>query len=109
MTKTFEASGSNTFNASGITSIELTPYRYGVIWIVKRMIVTTTSTSQTEVRTYKNSESPSSLVDNSAVGNSDSSETNITLRGSDRLLFVWSNGTVGSRATVNIFGEQEGQ
>lgn len=97
-------SASAVFDASGKAQVQMGPSVYGSRWNVDRMVVTSTSTTQTTCAVYRNSVSDQNKVDNTRTGNSDTSETNIDLYPPDVLIFVWSGGDVGTVATAVLAG-----
>lgn len=93
------------FNASGVAQAELGPGIYGVVWTITRLVTYTTSTSDTTLLLYRNSESKGNLVNSTQAGNLDTdTDPKLMLRGHEKLIAVWSNGTVGAKATLSIEG-----
>jgi len=99
-----------TFDASGRATAFLGPERASQLWRIKRVTVSTTSSTKTQCKLYRTAESPSRQLDNTPRGNSDTSEDNsYEFRTPEKLLAVWTGGTVGAVATLNIIGTIEAE
>lgn len=97
---------SGTFPASGIVSVTVGPTRAHENWRVKQLATSSTSGAATQLKVYRNVESASSLLDQTARGNGDVSECNYDVPSGQRLIFVWNGGTVGTTATCAIEGDR---
>jgi len=86
---------------------EIANARAGITWRVRRIVVSSDSDilNPPEMYMYRNYESPTTLLDSTRSGNADTSETDITLRSNEKLLFRWFKGTVGATATVSLSGD----
>lgn len=102
-------SASATFDDSGRAVVSLGPTVYGVAWEITRVVVSTTSSAQTQLRVYRGTEQASRLVDSTYTGNDNTSETDVKLSNLESLLFVWTGGDVGAIATAVIDGTQTGR
>lgn len=99
------ATGEAIFNAGGRASVQLGPTAYGVEWFVSLMASTTTSTTETNLNVYRQTETPSALIANSRKANGDFNDDEIRLRNLEKLVFVWTGGTPNALATINLEGE----
>lgn len=104
------ASANATFISDGVGGSvarvpHLGPRRYGTTWHVTHMVSTTNSVVPSQVRVYRNIESPTTIVDGSDSANQDTSETDITLGSGEFLTFVWTKGDIGAIATITVSGE----
>lgn len=97
-------SASAVFSAAGTATVILGPTVYGHTWNVKRMITSTTSTTRSELRVYLNGVTPSNLQAGSYNGNLDFNETDVWLQNLDKFSFVWTLGTPGATATIQLVG-----
>lgn len=102
-------SASAVFDANGRASVSIGPTVFGIRWKINRLIVSTTSTAETQLRVYRGSEQASRMVDSTYTANQNTSETDVSLATLESLLFVWSGGDVGAIATAVIEGTQEGR
>lgn len=75
-------------------------------WTVTRWTVSSTSTTETEARVYRNQESPSNFVEGTYSGRQDASDTNQAIGSGEHLVCVWSGATPGSRCVFTINGER---
>jgi hypothetical protein len=100
-----QKSGSATFSASGVATVEL---RNGGLtrWHVKNASISTTSTAKTQLTVYRGNPSANNQLDNSKTANLDSSDSVYTLAPSEYATFRWVNGTPGAIATVRIEGDE---
>lgn len=76
------------------------------VWKVTRWTVSSTSTTETQARVYRNQESPSNFVEGTYSGKQDSSDTTQHVGSGEHLLCVWSSATPGSRCVFAINGER---
>lgn len=95
------------FGSDRKATVSLGPTRSYENWHIARTSVSTTSTTQTQLFVYRQIENPKNLVEGSATGNQDTSDSAIELRGNERIVLVWTGGDVGQRATVTLEGERE--
>jgi hypothetical protein len=95
------------FGIDGKARIVLGPMVFGEKWRVRRMVVSTTSAQDTDVRVYLNAEIDTRMIDGSYTGNRDYNETDITLQTLDMLIAVWVTGTPGAFASFLIQGTTE--
>lgn len=102
-------SATGTFDANGRATVSIGPTVYGARWNVTRLVVSTTSTAETQLRVYRGSEQASRLVDSTYTANQNTSETDVTLGTLETLLFVWTGGDPGAIATAVIEGDQVGR
>jgi hypothetical protein len=93
-----------TFGLNGVARLEIGPVVFGETWRIRRMTVSTDSTSNTDVRVYLNAEIDSRMVAGSYSGDRDFNETDITLQTLDKLIVVWVDGTPGSHASFLLQG-----
>lgn len=75
-------------------------------WTVSRWTVSSTSTTETEARVYRNHESPSNFIEGTYSGRQDASDTKQTIGSGEHLVCVWSGATPGSRCVFSINGER---
>ncbi len=99
-----DLSASSTFDATGRAELRMGPRVYGHSWTVSRLVISTGSTLTTQCRIYLNAIADSRLLAGSYSGNRDYNETTLPLFNLDTLIAVWSGGTPGSYATLNIQG-----
>jgi len=96
-----------TFDASGIARATIGPQIYGTKWLVDRINVTSTSVLSSQCRVYLNAEVDTALFTGTYSGNQDSDDSDFTMDTLDKLIFVWSGGTVGAVATAIVTGKIE--
>lgn len=106
-TRPLDTSSSATFDASGIARLRIGPQVFGESWRIRRMVVSTTSVNDTDVRVYLNAEMDSRLIAGSFSGDRDFNETDVTLQTLDQLIVVWVSGTPGAVATFVLQGTRE--
>jgi len=95
-------------NSAGRAVCTAGPERYGEQWRVTRMVTNITPITagvNTRLDVYRNSETPSQMVDGTYTAEQNVSETDIGLRSGEKLVFVWSGGTPNSIATIILTGE----
>lgn len=98
-------SGDTIFDATGKATILLTAVKNGAIREIERIVLTTTSALATTCGIYEGAvEADDALRDYSTDANKDISVNNPPLRlpGNKPILVVFSGGTVGAKATVNL-------
>lgn len=99
-------SGNAVFVTGGRAVVILGPQRSNEKWKVTYTSIQTTSASTTGMKTYRNFENPSNFIEASIFnGNNDSSDTVLELAPNEKLVFVWTGGTVGANALVSLRGE----
>lgn len=101
-----QATAQAQFDANGRAVVVLGPTIYGVVWDIRKMVITTTSEALTECRVYRGSESFLNMVDGSRAANQDVSDTQFSLASPDKLMFVWEKGSPGTSAIARVEGEQ---
>lgn len=95
-----------TVDANGRAVCTLQPLQAFRRWHVRRMTVTSTSSTLVPtVRVYRGEEIASKLVDGTYTGTLDHSDTNLILRSGEPLIFVFSAADVGSKCTATVEGE----
>jgi hypothetical protein len=92
------------FDSAGMATVTVGPTVYGESWRVRRMTVTSDSTSDSDARVYLNAVLDSRLVAGSWSGNRDFNETDLTLQTLDKLIVVWEGGTQGAHASFLLQG-----
>jgi hypothetical protein len=87
------------------------PTVFGSRWEITSISVSTTSTalSSSVFKLYRNNEGPSGFLEGTYSGDSDTSDTNLILGTLDKLIFVWTGGTLGSYATGSLRGNSVGR
>jgi hypothetical protein len=98
------ASASVTIDATGKGTVSLGPSRYGEKWEVSLLSVQNTGALNPEISVYRDMASPTSFVESTRNGNSDSSDTKYSLRAGERLVVQTVGGSVGSTTTVTVSG-----
>jgi hypothetical protein len=97
------ASGTATI-AGGTATIVISPSIQGEQWDITKLVVSSTSVAQTEVRIYRGTASDVNLIDGSYSGNQDVSDTELTLLAGEVLTFQWTGGTNGATCTARLEG-----
>lgn len=100
-------SQTTTLNGAGTGRVEVGPSVYGVTWHVALMVTSSDSALSPVLKVYRNAVTSPAIVDQTLLGGSDVSPTDLTLTSGQRLVAVWTGGTPGAVATFNIEGEQE--
>lgn len=101
-------SNSDTFDANGVATARKGPNAYGDVWTITRVVISTTSVLQTTAKMYLNSILADNLIDVSAMGNADISDTSdINLGTTEKLIVRWTGGTPGTIATMVLYGIAE--
>lgn len=92
-------------DATGGGRAEAGPGRYGLRWMISRLV--TSATNPCQLRVYQGYVSDATKIDSSKTGNADTSELNpaLLLAAPDKLIFVYSAGTVGDKATCTMWGD----
>lgn len=108
MSVPLDRSGMGTFDSSGRAVVRLAPERAGECWIVRRVSVSTTSSSRTTATTYKSFEQPSRKLDRTVKGNDATSEDDsYKIDSGESFLCIWEGGTTGAVATLYLIGTVE--
>lgn len=96
-----------TFDANGEARVTVGPQRAFERWRITNTAITTTSTNVTAFKLYRGVTAiPSNLIDLSNFnGNDDVSDSVIELPAGEKLLGVWTGGTVGALATITVSGQ----
>lgn len=90
----------------GKAMASLGPERYGDVWTVRLMTTQNdASTTDIQLRVYRNNESPGAMVDSTYSGRQATSPTELELRAGEKLIFVWSKGDIGTLCTVRVEGD----
>lgn len=103
-------SASATFDVSGRAIVSMGPSIYGSVWKIQRASISTTSSVETDCSLYRQMESPTTLIDGTANGNSEAYSPDIgtlDLTSGQTVLFVWTGGVPGAVATVVLDGQKE--
>lgn len=85
------------------------PAKYGDIWKVSLMTSQSTSTTDVELRVYRNVESPGSMLDSTYSGRSATSPCEIWLKAGEQLVAVWTKGDIGATHSLRIEGTNYSQ
>jgi hypothetical protein len=96
-----------TANSSGVAEASIGPARYGDSWEISLINTTTNSTSESKLKVYRNAVADSAQVLSTYSGNNDTAGggRDISLRSGEKLVFVWSNATVGAECTARLEGD----
>lgn len=95
-----------TADADGRVSVSTGPAKYGESWTVKMVTTNTNSTSESQLWVYRGVESSTAMVLSTYSGNQDvAGGSEITVPAQDKLVFVWSNASVGAICTARIEGD----
>lgn len=92
------------FDNDGRASVVMEPPRSYETWSITQTHIHTSSPTQTQLTIYRDSEEPGNVIEGTALGNSDESDTALELRAGQKLIYVWKEGTPGEIATVTIRG-----
>jgi hypothetical protein len=103
----FLATSNATFDSTGKAVAVVGPIRARENWDVKQLVTRTTSSSQTRLTVYRYNESGPKL-DTTSRANNDVSPCDYHVPSGQKLAFVWTGGTVGTIATIDIDGERYG-
>jgi hypothetical protein len=85
------------------------PSRFGDMWKVVLMTSYSDSTTDVELRVYRNVESPGSMVDSTYAGRSATSSCEIWLKQGESLVAVWRKGDIGAHHSLRIEGTNYSQ
>lgn len=94
-------------DASGRAVVTKGPERYGESWSVTLINTSTNSVLESKLRVYRNVESPTAQVLGTYSGNNDTASGGEAIRvnAGDKLVFVWSNCTVGASCSARLEGD----
>lgn len=96
------------FNAAGKAVATFGPVRPGETWDIDLINIETTSAIQTQFKLYRQREAAAALLDQSIFnGNSDVSDSTISVQNQAQLVGVWTGGTVGAVATITVSGKRK--
>lgn len=103
--------GTAVADGSGIAraTASIGPFRYGDIWKVVLLTTQSTSTTDVELRVYRNVESPGSMIDSTYSGRSATSPCEVWLKSGETLVAVWTKGDIGAVHTLRIEGTNYSQ
>ncbi len=90
-------------------TVDIGPQRYGDIWKVGLITTQSTSTTDVELRLYRNLESPGSMIDSTYSGRSATSPCEVWLRSGEKIVAVWEKGDVGAIHTLRVEGTNYSQ
>lgn len=92
--------------AGGRMQAVFDPVPSSQLWLVERIVVSSTSTAKTEARFYAGREEPVSLLDGTRSGNLDIADNSSPMQvtSSIALLVVWTGADDGSVGSVRIQG-----
>jgi hypothetical protein len=85
-------------------SAMLGPEKYGDIWHVTLMTSTSNSTTDVQLRVYRNLESAGAMIDSTYAGRQATSVCDYILRGGEKVVVVWSQGDIGATDTIRLEG-----
>lgn len=90
--------------ASGIITLTFDPVGPGVLWLVQRITVLCTSTTQTAAVVYAGAVDPSNMVDGTSSGNLDTADESspVLVDSSISLTIQWTGASPGAIATARI-------
>lgn len=87
----------------------LGPSRYGDIWKIVLMTTQSTSTTDVELRIYRNVESPGAMLDSTYAGRSATSPCEIWLKAGESIVAVWTKGDIGATHSLRVEGTNYSQ
>lgn len=85
------------------------PARYGDIWKVVLVTTQSTSTTDVELRLYRNVESPGSMIDSTYSGRSATSPCEVWLKSGEKIVAVWTKGDIGATHSLRVEGTNYSQ
>lgn len=92
-----------------VASARIGPSRFGDMWNVKLMTTYSNSTTDVELRVYRNVESAGSMVDSTYAGRSATSTCDLWLKSGETLVAVWRKGDIGATHSLRIEGTNYSQ
>ena len=91
---------------TGRCTAQLGPEKYGDTWQIKLMTtMNPATTTDVQLRVYRNSETMGNMVDSTYSGRQDTSPCDITLRNGEKLIFVWTKGDIGTQCVARVEGD----
>lgn len=103
-------SATGTADASGNTTVRLSPSVAGSSWVIQRMITAIPAMAPQNFvlhKVYKNSTTEANRLDATSSGAQDTSETNIPVATTDVIIGVWAGVTPGAQCTLTVTGTKE--
>lgn len=100
-----QASGTSApADATGRAEVDFAQVPDGELWMLERVVVSTTSAAASTVKLYNSTEAPRALREFTPNGNADVADmaSPMHLRSGEQLLAIWSGMTAGAIATCNI-------
>lgn len=95
-----------TADGSGVATVTIGPKKYGDRWIVKTLSASSNSALESKLRVYRGAVMPSAQVATTYSGNNDNAGGSaIEIGSTDKLVFQWTNATVGATCTCRIEGD----
>jgi hypothetical protein len=85
-------------------SAMLGPEKYGDIWHVILMTTTSNSSTDCQLRVYRNLESNGAMIDSTYAGRQATSQCDYILRGGEKIVAVWTKGDIGATSTIRLEG-----
>lgn len=85
------------------------PDRYGDIWKIVLMTTQSTSTTDVELRVYRNVESRGSMIDSTYAGRSATSPCEVWLKAGEKIVAVWTKGDIGATHSLRVEGTNYSQ
>ncbi len=80
------------------------PEKYGDMWRVNLMTSTSDSTTDVQLRVYRNIESPGAMIDSTYAGKQATSPCDYWLRTGEKVVAVWSKGDIGAHMSIRLEG-----
>lgn len=99
------------FDAGGAAQVELGPVPPGQVWLITRMTVSTSGPTNPmpSCNVYDGSVAAANLIDATWTGAQDVSDFGqpYILQTAESLIFRWTGGTPGERATARLIGRSQ--
>lgn len=92
-------------DSTGRATATTGPRKYGDVWHITSITTESTSTTDVQLRVYRNAESPSARIESTYAGKSDTSPCDYTFKAGEKLVYVWSGASPGASCTSRIEGE----
>jgi len=98
-----------TFGNDGIATIVVGPAIRGEVWDIEQISVSTDNTDDflTQAYVYRETLSPSNLIEATINGNADVTNTNMRITAPELVWIQWLLGESGKRAVLRIEGKRE--
>lgn len=95
------------FDDDGNASVFMGPSRAGQSWHVTRYVSSCTDTGNLGITfaLYRNGSTPANQIDNTYTGVNATADTVLDVPEGGRLLGVWTGGTPGTYASLNLTGQ----